>query len=227
MAVGRRGDGTVGPVGGPVTTYPTIVPREGQKVERRDAQNARYRAIQERVDAYKAAGEKIPEHLATLLKEARGAGEHKETRTEEVPDSPKSKSTPADYSVDNQGYPVPREAPEPGHELPETPGEYETKEPVEKFPDFANPAKRGDLIPQAAHDRDVVPDELKGKGKTEEQIKEDREQEAAKAAVGKPTNPRRAKAAPPKDAVVAPPADEVRTPAPEPKAQRGRPDSTK
>jgi hypothetical protein len=101
-------------------------------------------------------------------------------------------------STDEQGYHVPRPADAPGADpLPDiATGDFDAIEPVEKYPDFANPHKRGDLIPEEAHARGVVPEHLKGKvskpEKEMEQVKEEREAEAEKAHAGLPVDPEKA-----------------------------------
>jgi hypothetical protein len=224
MAVGRRADGTVGTTGDQhevqvtpvISTGPTLVPREDFKMERRDSENARLQALRERADAYEAGGEKVPDHLARLLKEAEKAGgkSRRETRDEQA----KPKATTAktrdgkgffyeaghgvepDHpdSTDEQGYHVPRPPDAPGADpLPAyATGDFDTIEPVEKYPDFANPHKKGDLVPEEAHARDVVPEHLKGKAskpeKAMEELKAQREAEAEKAHRGEPVDPEKA-----------------------------------
>lgn len=203
MAVGRRADGTVGSSGEnqhevrvtpSIRTGPTIVPREDFKMERRDTANARLEALRERSDAYKAVGEKVPDHLARLLKEAEAAGKKRETRKGEsvsadigVPQPPVRTSDP---QVDENGFPRAAE-PEGMTPLPDyATGDFDAVEPVEKYPDFANPHKKGDLIPEEARARETVPDHLKGKAskpeKAFEQVQKDREGEIEKAHAGEP-----------------------------------------
>lgn len=217
MAIGRRGDGTVGPtdevsVKPTISTGPTIKPREDFKMERRDPANARLEALRERFDVYKAAGEDTT-HLAKLIKAAEKGGVKREERAEEAKPKPKATTrktrdgTGFFYedghgvepkhpdSTDAEGYHVPRPADAPGADpLPAySKSDYDAIEPVEKYPDFANPHKTGDQIPQAAHDRGVVPEHLKKSGgKSMEQVQKDREESAEKAAAGKPVDPEKA-----------------------------------
>jgi len=193
------------------------MPREDLKVERRDFANARLEALRERKAAYDAAGEKIPDHLAHLLKEAEKAGGKKEARHAEAPVAPKkaaTRKTPdgtgyfyedghgvepkhAD-STDADGYHVPRPADAPGAApLADHPqDDFSAVEPVEKYPDFANPAKKGDAVPEEARRRGLVEDaqDVKAKGSvgSDEKIAKEREKEAEKAAVGKPVDPAKA-----------------------------------
>lgn len=225
MAVGRKADGTVGPSGGDqhevqvtpsVRTGPTIMPREDFKMERRDSENARLEALRERAEAYKAGGEKVPDHLGRLLKEAEKAGS--KSRRETRDDAPRPKATTRETrdgegffydgghgvepehpdSTDEQGYHVPRPPDAPGvTPLPDyATGDFDTIEPVEKYPDFANPHKKGDLIPEEAHARDTVPEHLKGRAskpeKAMEEVKQQREAEAEKAHRGEPVDPEKA-----------------------------------
>lgn len=254
MDLGRKGDGTVGSVGGggTVHTGPTLVQREDRIVERRDSVNARLVALREQADGYKAAGEKVPDHLARLLKEAEKAGEKREVRREAVDPNLTPKPETAETrdgkgyfyeeghgvepkhpdSTDAQGYHVPRpaDAAGAGEQVDVPDGEFATKEPVEKFPDFANPAKRGDLIPEEAHKRDVVPDALKGSGKTEEQVKADREAAAEAAEAGRKVDPKKAQAPLPpvaQDAAKARESQDIRDTTPKGSAKSGRPSTRK
>jgi hypothetical protein len=224
MAVGRKADGTVGTSGSDVhevsvkaqvSTGPTIMPREDFKMDVRDPANARLEALRERAEAYEAGGEKVPDHLARLLKSAEKAGtkSRAETRKEEAPKATTAKTRDGKGffyesghgvepehpdSTDAQGYPVPRPADAPGAgPLPAyATGDFDTIEPVEKYPDFANPHKKGDLIPAEAHARGVVPEHLKGKvskpEKAMEELKAEREAEAEKAHAGQPVDPEKA-----------------------------------
>jgi hypothetical protein len=180
----------------------------------RDPANARFEALQERADAYKAGGEKVPDHLAKLLRDAEKAGS--KTRAETRAEQPKAETAEtrdgqgffyenghgyqpehAD-STDERGYHVPRPATAAGADpLPDiATSDFDAVEPVEKYPDFANPYKKGDLIPAEAHERGVVPEHLKGKAskpeKAMEKLKEEREAEAEKAHRGEPVDPEKA-----------------------------------
>lgn len=186
-------------------------------MEIRDTANARLEALRERADAYKAGGEKIPDHLAGLLKDAEKAGgtARAETRQPDLKPKATTRKTPdgtgyfyedghgiepkhAD-STDADGFHVPRPADAPGATpLPDMTGELNAVEPVEKFPDFANPAKKGAEIPKAAHDRGVVPEHMKGGSeKSMEQIVADRMNQKDRAGLGKAVDPAKAQNATP------------------------------
>lgn len=221
MAVGRKADGTVGTTGEDVNrvstsvpTGPTLMPREDFKMERRDSANARLEALRERADAYKAGGEKVPDHLGRLLKDAEKSGSKssRETRSEAPKATTRETRDGEGFfyedghgvepehadSTDEQGYHVPRPADAPGTTpLPDyATGDFDTIEPVEKYPDFANPHKKGALVPEEARARDTVPEHLKGKAskpeKAMEELKQEREAEAEKAHRGEPVDPEKA-----------------------------------